>query len=45
MIATSRENPGSGAQSAGLMPATQIMATMLKVMGVLFLSEVGRFGA
>jgi len=34
MIATSREKPGSGAQSWGDMPATQIMATMLKVMGM-----------
>src|ERR1700722_1841761 len=32
MTATSREKPGSGAQSWGAMPATQIMATMLKVM-------------
>ena len=32
IIATSREKPGSGAQSWGAMPATQIMATMLKVM-------------
>src|ERR1700722_13038361 len=33
IIATSREYPGVGEQSCGCIPATQIMATMLKLMG------------